>query len=97
MVVYTHPTWRVRPGREEAFEAAWVRLGEVFDALDRPPVGAGTLLRRHDDPSAFVSFGPWPGPDAVAAMREDAAAQEAMRALMDECLEARPAAYDVVA
>ncbi len=94
MVVYTHATWRVRPGREAAFEAAWIRLGNAFAALDRPP-GHGTLLRRRDDPSRFVSFGPWPDAEAVAAMRENAAAGEAMQAVLAECAEADPAAYDL--
>lgn len=65
--VWTHGTWTVVPGKEEAFVAAWSDLArsaaEAFDAL--PP----TLLRDRDHPNVFVTFGPFASAEAVDAFR----------------------------
>jgi hypothetical protein len=95
--VWTLGRWRVRPGREEEFVAAWRAVGAAFQALPQPPSGAGTLLRSVEDPALHYSFGPWPSLEAVAAMRATPAAVEAIDALRALCDEATPGAFTVVA
>ena len=93
---YTLGMWRPKPDREADFIAAWRELGEVFLALPAPP-GPGVLLRSESDPGLFYSFGPWSGLEDIDAMRADPRAREALRRLMDLCLEASPGTYRVVA
>jgi len=94
-LVFTHAVWRVRPGNEESFVAAWSQLGQRFSMLPQQPYW-GTLIRSLVDPSLFVSFGPWPSAEAVQAMREDAVSQEALERLRALCDEATPGPYEVV-
>lgn len=94
--VYTLGVWRVRPGHESEFIVAWVELGEVFRALPAPP-GTGTLLRSESDPGLFYSFGPWGRLADIQAMRQDPQAQEAIRRLVELCVEAQPGTFRAVA
>ena len=87
--VYTHALWRVRPGEEEAFAAAWSELADAFSALPARPLW-GTLLRSTTEPSVFYSFGPWRSASDVQAMRADPAAQKAMERVRSHCVEATP-------
>lgn len=93
--IYTHATWRVRPGEEEAFVRAWSELADAFTALPRRPLW-GTLIRSTADPTVFCSFGPWRSAEDVAAMRADPAAQRALERVRSHCLEAPPGAYELV-
>ncbi|HEX8903352.1 MAG TPA: antibiotic biosynthesis monooxygenase [Longimicrobiaceae bacterium] len=68
--VYTHALWRVKPGQEEEFVAAWRALSDAFVALPARPLW-GTLIRSLADPSVFYSFGPWRSAGDVQAMRAD--------------------------
>jgi heme-degrading monooxygenase HmoA len=88
---YTLALWRVKPGREEAFLAAWRGLGAVFSAL--PGVRHGTLVQSVEDPLLYYSFGPWRSMDDIVAMRADARAQEAFGRLRDLCDEMRPGVF----
>lgn len=90
--VYTHAEWRVRPGREAEFIAAWRRLAAVFAALPARPLW-GTLLQSEQEPSLFYSFGPWASAADVAAMRADPRAQETLAALAALCERATPGPY----
>ncbi len=92
---YTHSVWHVKPGQEEAFEAAWLALGAVFGGLEQPP-GRGTLLRGIEG-GPYVSFGPWPSLEAIQAMRADPEAQAGIERLMQMCDDATPSAFRVVA
>ncbi len=94
--VYTLGVWRVLPGRDDEFVAAWRALGAVFRNLDQPP-GDGTLVRSVEDPQQYYSFGPWPSIEAVAAMRERPEPAEAIARLAALCEEARPGLFRVVA
>lgn len=53
----------------------------------------GTLLQSLADPTLFYSFGPWDSQEAIAAMRADPGAQEAIRTITALCTEAMPGAY----
>ncbi len=93
--VYTHARWRVQPGEEEAFIAAWNALADAFSALPAQPLW-GSLLRSATDPQLFYSFGPWPSAADVEAMRADPAAQQALEQVRSHCLEAEPGMYTLV-
>src|SRR5437667_5397678 len=64
---YTHSTWRVKPGLEDEFVRRWEELAD-WSGLQGLTARA-KLLRDTDDPSRFVSFGPWGGIDAVRRWR----------------------------
>jgi heme-degrading monooxygenase HmoA len=89
--------WRVKPEQQEAFVAAWKRLGEIFSRLPNPPSGKGTLLQSTSDPTLFYSFGPWSSRADVEAMRANPEAQAGIAALKALCTEAVPGSYQVVA
>ncbi|MGA9715844.1 MAG: antibiotic biosynthesis monooxygenase family protein [Aeromicrobium sp.] len=67
MAVYTLGIWRVKPGHEEDFVAAWKQLADGTRA-DLPQATA-TLLRDREDPSLFVSSGPWESVEQVNEWR----------------------------
>jgi len=54
---YTHSTWRVKPGLEDEFVRRWEDLAH-WSAL-QGLTSRAKLLRDIDEPSRFVSFGPW--------------------------------------
>ena len=96
--VYTLGVWRVKPGNEAAFIAAWKDLGAIFLRLPQPPeAGTGTLIQSLTNPSLFYSFGPWKSLDDVQAMREDVTAQDGIARLWALCTEATPGSFQVVA
>lgn len=95
-VVYTLGEWRVRPGQESAFIAAWKELGAVFAGLPDPP-GTGTLIRSTSDPALFYSFGPWDRMEHVEEMRRSPEAEAALGRLLQLCTEATPGAFRLVA
>lgn len=88
-VVYTHALWRVKPGEEDAFIAAWSDLADAFSSLSARPLW-GTLVRSMADPSVFFSFGPWRGMEDVQGMRADPRAQQAMARVRAHCVESTP-------
>lgn len=94
--VYTLGVWRVKPGRDADFVAAWKALGEVFLALEHPP-GPGTLLQSATDPALYYSFGGWAREADIQAMREDPGARAALQRLVELCTDATPGMYRVVA
>jgi heme-degrading monooxygenase HmoA len=83
--VWTHGVWRVKPGREEEFVAAWREMAREgmaeLDTLEPP-----TLLRDREHPGEFISFGPWHDVEEVERFRSSAAfrhGQERMRELLE--------------
>ena len=65
--VWTHGTWVVKPGNEDAFVAAWSKLARE----SQPAFGSGrpVLLRDRDRPNTFLTFGPWPDISTIEAFR----------------------------
>ena len=94
--IYTHGVWRVKPGRELEFIAAWLDLGEAFLSLPAPP-GRGTLLQSLSDSTLFYSFGPWRSIEDVEAMRRIPEVQILIGRLRELCTEASPGTYRVAA
>jgi hypothetical protein len=94
--VYTLGVWKVHPGKEEEFVAAWKALGEVFSKLPHPP-GTGTLIQGVSDPQLFYSFGPWTRMQHIDEMRGNPRAQTEIQRLISLCTEATPGTFRVVA
>jgi hypothetical protein len=94
--VYTLGVWRVKPGQEEEFVAAWKALGQIFSELPNPP-GTGTLIQSVSDPRLFYSFGPWKRVEDIEAMRSNPRAQKGIQRLISFCSEATPGTFRVVA
>lgn len=64
---YTLTLWQVKPGMEEEFVRCW---DEWVDWSHRQGFTArAELLRDHERPGAFVSFGPWESVEAVRNWR----------------------------
>ena len=67
MAVYTSGRWKVTPGHEDDFVKAWkdlaTRTKEDF------PESTATLLRDRDDPTLFISFGPWESIEQIEQWR----------------------------
>ncbi len=95
--IYTLGVWRVKPEHEADFVAAWQALGHIFARLPAPPSGPGTLIQSLTDPTLFYSFGPWPGPEAVQAMRQHPEAQAGLDRLRGLCSAATPGTFRLVA
>ena len=95
-IFFTHAEWRVQPGREEEFIAAWRALSDVFAELPARPLW-GTLLRSEREPSLFYSFGPWASEADIGAMRADPATQSAIARVAALCERATPGTYRQVA
>jgi quinol monooxygenase YgiN len=72
---YTFDVWIVKPGRENDFVAGWRELAE-WTAANSPGAGIGRLLQDEDQPTRFISIGPWDDKDALAASRSQLGFQE---------------------
>ena len=95
--VYTLGMWRVKPGNEESFVAAWKEMGAFFKGLPNPPGAEGILVRSVQDETLFYSFGPWRSAEDIQAMRAHPDTAAKMGKLIALCDEAQPATYRVVA
>jgi heme-degrading monooxygenase HmoA len=64
---YTHTTWSVKPDLEGEFVRRWSEWAEWShrQGLDAPAF----LLRDLENPSTFISFGPWQSVTAVKNWR----------------------------
>ena len=78
---YTHTVWRVKPGHEEEFVRRWIAFAEAGGAHGL--AAAAKLLRDHDEPTRFVSFGPWRSFEAASEWRSSAAFAERLRELQE--------------
>ena len=79
---YTFGVWIVRPGREHDFVAGWRELAE-WTAANSPGAGISRLLQDEDQPTRFISIGPWDDKDAIAAWRSRLGYQERIAKLRD--------------
>jgi len=79
---YTFGVWIVKPGREDDFVAGWRELAE-WTAGNAPGAGIGRLLQDEDQPTRFISIGPWDDKDALAASRSQLGVQERIAKLRE--------------
>jgi quinol monooxygenase YgiN len=92
---YTLATYRVIPGKEDAFIKAWRDLANTFSALTSPPYW-GSLIRSQTERNVFHSFGPWKNASDVAAMRNNSEAAAAFQAIRALCQDMTPGDYELV-
>jgi heme-degrading monooxygenase HmoA len=91
---YSYSTWRVKPGYEEDFIRRWHDLADwsAAQGLTETP----TLLRDVDDPTRFVSFGPWESIETIRRWRSAAGFHERV-ARLNEVLDGfEPRTLEVV-
>jgi heme-degrading monooxygenase HmoA len=73
--LFTHGRWVVKPGREDAFVAAWRDFAE-WTVANVEGSSNGWLLRDREQRDHFYSFGPWESLEAIEAWRASAGFQE---------------------
>lgn len=80
---YTSTTWIVKPGQEDEFVRRWTEFAEwsAGQGLAAPAM----LLRDVDEPTRFVSFGPWENLQMIWRWRGLTGFQERV-ALLNEVL-----------
>ena len=93
--LYTHGTWHVKAGHEDEFVAAWTEFVDWTQTF-LPHAGA-TLMQDRDDPSRFVSFGPWRSVDEVQLWRAETGFQERLAQLRELLESFDPQLMEVVA
>jgi len=93
-MLYTVGIWVTKPGHEKAFIAGWDAMSQW--TLSRFPEAHGTLLRDRTTPNRFVSFGPWPDQETVAAWRGDPEFGSHVARLNEHLEEFQPGTFDVV-
>ncbi|MBX3001640.1 MAG: antibiotic biosynthesis monooxygenase [Caldilineaceae bacterium] len=93
---YIHAMWRVQPGREEEFIAAWQELSNAFSSLEKKPLW-GSLLQSLTEPTLFFSFGPWQRLPDIEAMRANPEAQAVLSKVRALCQEATLGVYRLAA
>ena len=95
MVVYTSGTWKVTPGREDEFVNSWKELATRTQG-DFPGATA-TLLRDRDDPTLFLSFGPWESLEQIEQWRASETFQTGVGKIRPLLTEFTPRTLDPVA
>ena len=91
---YTHGTWTVRAGEEDAFVEEWT--GFVTWASSMPGSGTFRLVRDRDQPSHYMSFAPWESFEAQNAWKQLPEFPERIGRVRSHCDDFRPAVYELV-
>lgn len=96
MSLFTSGTWVVEPGREDDFAAAWARFADW--TVNHVPGGPwAKLLRSRDQPTRFLSFGPWSDLDAISAWRGTPEFQAFVHEVRPMLTSFEPGVFDEVA
>lgn len=66
--LYTWGSWQVKAGREDEFVQAWQEIAQ-WTASEIPGAMWATLVRDLEDPSQFLSIGPWESMGAIEEWR----------------------------
>lgn len=87
--VWTHGTYKVKPGRGDEFVRGWRELAQhaVYEFGVAPP----TILCDRDDPNVYVTFGVWDSLETLQRFRSSPLVAERAPELDDlvESAEAR--------
>lgn len=75
--------WRMKPGMEDTFRAAWRTMTEAIRARHQT---SGSRLHRTDD-GELVAYAVWPSRQAWEAARKQASADPEAGAAMRACIE----------
>lgn len=94
MTVWTLATWQARPGEEEQLVAAWEQLASRTKQAF--PHASAVLLRDHQAPGLFISFGPWDSTEQVQRWRESAAFRDGLTAMRPHLAAFEPHTMDEV-
>ena len=78
---YSLTTWIVRPENEDEFVRRWAKFAEWSSAEGL--AASAKLLRDVDDPSRFISFGPWETLEAIRRWRALEGFQQHVQALSE--------------
>jgi heme-degrading monooxygenase HmoA len=92
---FTHTTWYVKPGREEEFVSRWQEWAEW--SRKQGLRAQARLLRDVEQPSTFVSFGPWETLGAVRAWRAESGYHERVARLQEVVERFEPKTLEEVA
>jgi heme-degrading monooxygenase HmoA len=95
MAVYTSGRWKVSPGREDEFISAWKQL--AARTKEDIPGSTAVLLRDRDDPTLFLSFGPWESVDQIEQWRASDTFQMGVGRIRPLLAEFTPSTLDPVA
>jgi heme-degrading monooxygenase HmoA len=91
---YTHGTWTVKPGEEDAFVQAWTEFVTWASAM--PGSGTFRLVRDIDEPARYMSFAPWESPDAQQAWKELPEFRDRIGRVRAHCEDFQPAVFELV-
>ena len=91
---YTSTTWIVKPGQEDEFIRRWTEFAEwsAGQGLAAPAM----LLRDVDEPTCFVSFGPWEDIQMIWRWRGQAGFQEHVASLNEVLVSFEPRTLELV-
>jgi len=92
---YTHGTWSVKPGEEDAFVQAWTEFVTWAGSF----AGSGTfrLVRDVDQPGRYMSFAPWESFEAQKAWKDTPEFRESIMRVRAHCDDFQPAVFELVA
>jgi catechol 2,3-dioxygenase-like lactoylglutathione lyase family enzyme/quinol monooxygenase YgiN len=79
--IWTHGTYRVKPGCADEFVRGWRELAR--HAIEEFGVAPPTILRDHEDQSLYVTFGVWDSLDTLERFRSSRLVAERASALDD--------------
>jgi heme-degrading monooxygenase HmoA len=94
LMIFTVGIWIAKPGHEDAFVSGWNAMADW--TLSRFPQAHGTLLRDRAAPNRFLSFGPWPDEQTVAAWRADPAFNDHVGRMREHLADFQPGTFDMV-
>ncbi|HMA05739.1 MAG TPA: antibiotic biosynthesis monooxygenase family protein [Methanomicrobiales archaeon] len=94
--IFAAGIWDVRPGNEQAFIEAWKEFS-AWTALHQGGSGYGNLLQDLDNPSRFISYGPWDNLESVQAWRRQPEFRKAIARFMELCDHITPGTFRIVA
>jgi heme-degrading monooxygenase HmoA len=91
---YTSTTWIVKPGQEDEFVRRWTEFAEwsAGQGLAAPAM----LLRDVDEPTRFVSFGPWENLQMIWRWRGLTGFQERVASLNEVLVSFEPRTLELV-
>ena len=91
---YTHGTWIVKPGEEDAFVQEWTSFVTWASEMD----GSGTfrLVRDTDQPQRYMSFAPWENNEAQAAWKSLPEFRERIGRVRAHCDDFTPSVFELV-
>ncbi len=91
---YTHGTWLVKAGEEDAFVTAWTEFVTWASSF----AGSGTfrLVRDVDQPARYMSFAPWETFENQAAWKDTPEFREQIMRVRAHCEDFQPSVFELV-